>query len=206
MFLGVSSLLSSFSGYELIQYLCIYANTFPFSIQLLRKIYITSQPSGSSPMISDYMQMFSKWTEVFVTIKEWLTISGGAQDILDDAQLYSAVWSFLESGSDHSALKGTMFDAPPWEYLIETKRSVVAAFKSQTMWPTISHHNPRIPGNRDPRTRNISTRDPPDLDRMDPEAFVDNIDGMASAVLSNVTQEVWVSIRTPFFHLLTSIL
>jgi hypothetical protein len=197
MFLGVSSLLSSFLRYELfrlIQYLCIYANTFPFSIRLLHKIYITSQPSGSSPMLSDYMQVFSKRTEVFITIKEWLTIGGGAQDILDDAQLYSAIWSFLESSSDHSAFKGSMFDAPPvqaWEYLIETKRSVVAAFKSQTMRPMISCHNPR--------TRNISTRDPPDLDRMDPEAFVDNIDGMASAALSTVTQEVWVSISELLF-------
>ena len=169
-----------------------------FYIQLLRKIYITSQPSGSSPTISDYMQVFSKRTEVFDTIKEWLTIGGGAQDILDDAQLYSAIGSFLESALDHSVLKATMFDAPPvqkaWEYLVETKRSVISAFKSQTMRPTISRHNPRIPGNRDPRTKNMSiTRDPPDLDRMDPEAFVDNIDGMAAAALSNVTQEVWVS-------------
>jgi hypothetical protein len=144
------------------------------------------------------MQVFSKRTEVFVTIKEWLTIGGGAQDILDDVQLYNAVWSFLESASDHFVLKATMFDAPPvqkaWEYLVEVKRSVISAFKSQTMRPTISRHNPRMPGNRDPRTRNMSiTRDPPDLDRMDPEAFVDNIDGMASAALSNVTQEVWLS-------------
>jgi len=164
----------------------------------LRKIFITSQPSGSSPTISDYIQVFTKRTEVFVTIKEWLTIGGGAQDILDDAQLYNTVWTFLESASDHFILKATMFDAPPvqkaWEYLLETKRSVVSAFKSQTMRPTISRHNPRIPGNRDPRTRNISTtREPPDLDRMDPEAFVDNIDGMASAALSNVTQEVCLS-------------
>lgn len=97
--MGVSSLLSSFSRYELfrlIPYLWTYANTCPFSIQLLRKIYIASQPSGSSPTISDYMQVFFKRMEVFVTIKKWLTVGGGAQDILDGVQLYSAVWSFLE--------------------------------------------------------------------------------------------------------------
>ena len=53
-------------------------------------MYITSQPSGSSPTISNYMQVFSKWTEVFIMIKE-LTIRGSAQDILDDMQLYSIV-------------------------------------------------------------------------------------------------------------------
>ena len=85
-------------------------------------------------MISDYVQLFSKWTEVFVMIKEWLTIDGGAQDILDDAQLYNAIWSFLESAPDHSVLKTTMFDAPPvqkaWECLVQAKRSVISAFKS----------------------------------------------------------------------------
>lgn len=89
-----------------------------------------------------------------------------------------------------------MFNAPPvqaWEYLIETKCSVVTAFKLQTMQPMISRHNPQ--------TRNISTCDPPDLDRMDLEAFVDNIDGMASAALSTVTQEVWVSISELLFSI-----
>ena len=60
------------------------------------------------------------------------------------------------------------------------------------MRPNISlgMHGQRGQGGRGPRTRNVSTRDPPDLDRMDPEAFVDNLDGMAAAAFSNVTQEV----------------
>jgi len=164
--------------------------------QLLRKTYITSQPPGPSPTVSDYIQVFNRRNEVFVTINEWLTIGGGAQDILDDVQLYNAVWSFLDSRSDHSILKAATFDAPPvqtaLESLVEMKSSLLSTFKVQTMRPKISHHNPQTPGKRGPRTRNLSARDPPDLDRMDPEAFVDNIDGMASAAFSNVTQEVCI--------------
>jgi len=38
------------------------------------------------------------------------------------------------------------------------------------------------------RVRNLSTREPPDIDRMSLEEFVDNIDGMAFAAF-NVTEE-----------------
>ena len=85
-----------------------------------------------------------------------------------------------------------------WESLVETKRSLKLTFMSQTMRPTISRgfHNLRPQGNnRGARTRNISTRDPPDFERMDPEDFVDNLDGMAGAAFSNVTQEVCVFAR-----------
>ncbi|KAH9485798.1 Rho GTPase-activating protein 21 [Psilocybe cubensis] len=162
--------------------------------ELLRKIYISAQPPGSSPTIAQYMQVINKRSEVLSTTKEWLTSGGGAQDILDDTQLYNAVENFLDNTSDHLLFKSTMADAPPvqkaWESLMEEKDTVKATFISQTMRPTISrgHHQQRSQG-RGARTRNISTREPPDLDRMDPEAFVDNLDGMACAAFSNVTQE-----------------
>jgi BRCT domain type II-containing protein len=148
-----------------------------------------------------------KRSEVLVTIKEWLTIGGGAQDILDDVQLYNAVRAFLESRSDHLVFKSTMLGAPAvqkaWESLTETLRSVKSTFTSQTMRPTISHGlHQRSQPSRGARTRNISTRDPPDFDRMDPESFVENLDGMFSAAFSNVTQEVWPLYA--FFFCMTS--
>lgn len=135
------------------------------------------------------------------TLKEWLTIGGGAQDILDDAQLHSAVWSFLNSPTDHLLFKPSMFNVPAvqkaWSSLTDTLRDVKSSFTSQTRRPTITRglHGQRTPGTRVARQRNISTRDPPDIDRMDPEAFVDNLDGMFAAAFSNVTQEVRLSIK-----------
>jgi hypothetical protein len=167
----------------------------------LRKIYINSQTPASSSSISDNLDSADKRIEVLSTTKEWLTIGGGAQDILDDAQLHSAVWSFLISPTDHLLFKPSMFNVPAvqkaWSSLTDTLRDVKSSFTSQTRRPTIARglHGQRTPGPRVARQRNISTRDPPDIDRMDPEAFVDNLDGMFAAAFSNVTQEVRWSIK-----------
>ena len=173
--------------------------------QLLRKIYSTAQPAGSPPSASNHLLMARTRNEVLVTIQEWLTIGGGAQDILDDVQLFNAIQSFLEipielKPDDSPAVEQA------WELLVETKRSLKLTFISQTMRPTISRgfHNSRPQGNsRGAKTRNISTRDPPDLDRMDPEDFVDNLDGMAGAAFSNVTQEVCIVIYCLFIPCLS---
>jgi hypothetical protein len=134
-------------------------------------------------------------------MQEWLTIGGGAQDILDDVQLFNTVQSFLETDTEQQQqYMGKSGDnsiamEQAWESLLETKRSLKLTFMSQTMRPTISRgfHNLRPQGsNRGARTRNMNARDPPDLDRMAPEDFVDNLEGMASAAFSNVTQEVCV--------------
>ena len=139
-------------------------------------------------------------------MQEWLTIGGGAQDILDDVQLFNTVQSFLETETEQhymgfikSSLDGEDDNNNPiaaWETLLETKRSLKLTFVSQTMRPTISRgfHSLRPQGSHNrggARTRNgNNTRDPPDLDRMAPEDFVDNLEGMAGAAFSNVTQEV----------------
>jgi GTPase-activating protein BEM2 len=177
----------------------------------LRKIYFTAQPAGSSPSVSDHLLVARTRNEVLVTIQDWLTIGGGAQDILDDVQLFNAIQSFFENQTEQYMVKSD--DNPiaveqAWLSLVETKRSLKLTFMSQIMRPTISRgfHTLRPQGNnRGARRRNISTRDPPDLDRMDPEDFVDNLDGMAGATFSNVTQEVCT--RDPLFvyHLYLSL-
>ncbi|KAF8161574.1 hypothetical protein B0H34DRAFT_701542 [Crassisporium funariophilum] len=162
--------------------------------ELLRKIFITAQPAGPSPPVSEYLHVANTRNEVLVAMKEWLTIGGGAQDILDDVQLFNAVQSFLESPADHLIVKSSMFDVPAvsqaWELVSEAKRQINATFVSQTKRPSISRGiHKRAQNNVRTRMRNVSTRDPPDLDRMDPEDFVENLDGMACAAFSNVTQE-----------------
>ncbi|KAF8994802.1 hypothetical protein BDQ17DRAFT_1366382 [Cyathus striatus] len=164
--------------------------------ELLRKLYITTQPSGSVPPIPEYLKVMTSRIEVLETMKEWLMSGAGAQDVLDDPQLFTAVRTFLDSSSDHIVYKSATFHEPAvvqsWANLTKAKESFTATFTSQTMRPIIHrgphHHRPNTTANG-ARTRNVSTRDPPDLDRMDPEEFVDNLDGMACAALSNVTEE-----------------
>ena len=165
----------------------------------MRKIYSSAQPAGPPPSASDHLLVARTRNEVLVTIQEWLTIGGGAQDILDDVQLFNAVQSFLETQTEQQNMVRS--DDNPiaveqaWDSLVETKRSLKLTFMSQTMRPIISRgfHNSRAQGNnRGARTRNINSREPPDLDRIAPEDFVDNLEGMAGAAFSNVTQEVSV--------------
>jgi len=147
-----------------------------------------------------------KRTEVLVTIKEWLTIGGGAQDALDDPQLFSAIQAFFESSSE----PGTVSEFPPVQHAFETfseaKRSLQSVFVLQMKRPTIPHglqaqRSQRV--KKSTRAKNVITRLPPDLDCMDPEEFVDNLDGMASAAFSNVTEEVIFSFlyrqHSPYF-------
>jgi hypothetical protein len=77
-------------------------------------------------------------------------------------------------------------------------------FISQIQRPTTppAPQSPRCQaGTRSARRRNTSGRDVPDLDRMDPEAFVDNLEGMASAAFSNVTEEVMIHLLDLFISL-----
>ncbi|GLB37976.1 putative GTPase-activator protein for Rho-like GTPases [Lyophyllum shimeji] len=164
--------------------------------ELLRKLYITSQPVGSSPPVGEYVHVITARGEVLETIKEWLSVGGGAQDVLDDVQLFNALQSFLDSPSDHIVYEAKNFSAPnvqqSFSRLTEARRTLRSSFISQTMRP-LTTRGPAIP--RSPvndggfRTRNLSMREPPDIDHVDAEDFVDNLDGMACAAFSNVTEE-----------------
>ena len=71
-------------------------------------------------------------------MQEWLTIGGGAQDILDDVQLFNTVQSFLDTETEQqymgfikSSLDGEDDNNNPIaarETLLETKRSLKLTF------------------------------------------------------------------------------
>ncbi|KAF5374674.1 hypothetical protein D9615_008986 [Tricholomella constricta] len=164
--------------------------------ELLRKLYIASQPMGSSPSVAEYVHVTTSRTEVLDTIKEWLTLGGGAQDVLDDAQLFHALRSFLDSPSDHVVYEAKNYAESNVQQsvsrLTEAKQSLHSTFTSQTLRP-LTARGPPIPrgslNGGGVRTRNLSMREPPDMDCIDAEDFVDNLDGMACAAFSNVTEE-----------------
>ena len=179
-------------------------------------MYIMVQPSGSSPSIADYLEVLASRTRVLELISDWLTIGGGAQDVLDDQQLYIALSSFLGSSADHVVFKTENFEeqdvAVAWVGLSNTKAMVQSVFDAQTKRPTISkaQHLERgrgestsaVAGTPDAtsagRTRGVSNREPSDLDGLNAEELVDNIDGMARAAQSNVTEEVCFLLLEPY--------
>jgi GTPase-activating protein BEM2 len=135
-------------------------------------------------------------------MKDWLTQGGGAQDVLDDAQLHGSVLAFLDGPSDHLVHKAEAFDDPTvrqvWNGLQENHRILKACFSSQSQRPTLSRLHIRKMASAASRRRHTAPRELPDFDRMDPEDFVDNLDGMAYAALHNVTEEV--RLFGMFFH------
>ncbi|KAF8883269.1 hypothetical protein BD779DRAFT_1674611 [Infundibulicybe gibba] len=163
--------------------------------ELLRKIYITAQTTGPNPPVFDYLQVINNRREVLETIKEWFTVGGGTQDIVDEIQLYGSIRSFLYEAADHSIFQAPNFTDPnvnqAWLSLQQTKNSLSLIFGSQTMRPPVSRPPTlRATANINPsRTRNLGAREPPDIDHISPEDLVDNLDGMACATFTNVTEE-----------------
>ncbi|KAJ3722154.1 rho GTPase activating protein 22 [Lentinula guzmanii] len=165
--------------------------------ELLRKIYIKSQPVGSSPLPDQYLAVISSKSRVLDTLKLWLTKGGGAQDVLDDSQLLQALRTFFSSSSDHNihSSAATFEDSnvrQAWDNMTESRQTLEQLLRSQSMRPSNTRTHALFRNTvttTESRVRNLSTREPPDIDSVSPEEFVDNIDGMAFAAFNNVTEE-----------------
>ncbi|KAJ7747010.1 rho GTPase activating protein 22 [Mycena metata] len=165
--------------------------------ELLRKMYIQMRPRGPVPSVAEFLYVAGSRTEVLDTIKDWLTRGGGAQDILDDPQLHSAVRSFLDNPTDHVMPQSANSSDPgveqAWGTLTDVRCRLRRTFDSHTMrppapFPSLANATPASVNGQRSRPQN-QTRDPPDIDRIDPEELVDNLDAMACAAFGNVTQE-----------------
>ncbi|KAJ7077530.1 rho GTPase activating protein 22 [Mycena belliarum] len=166
--------------------------------ELLRKMYLQTRPQGPVPSVADLLYIAGSRTEVFDILSSWLMRGGGAQDILDDTQLYTAVCSFLDNSSDHVLPKSANANDPgveqAWSTLKDVRHRLRRTFTSHTMRPAAPfpslNHPPSaglVSGQRG-RPSNQS-REPPDIDRIDPEELVDNLDALAAAAFGNVTEE-----------------
>jgi hypothetical protein len=193
---------------ELINLTPVCVRALLFFIQLLRKMYITTQPNGSSPSVADYLEVLASRSRVLELVSDWLAIGGGAQDALDEPQLYTALNSFLNTTADHVLFKTETFEEPDvamvWVALMDSKTVLQGVFDSQMKRPMSQKLPPgtlrrgsgaTITGlisnsTSGGRMRSMSVRELPELDGMNPEDLVEMIDGMARAALSNVTEEV----------------
>jgi hypothetical protein len=130
---------------------------------------------------------------VLEAIKDWITSGGGAQDCLDDVQLFEAVRSFLDSPLDRSS-----FDAlttvesdigQAWDALDSVRQMTHAAFTTQTQRPPSAFLANARPLKSTPRARSFGNQ-PPDLDAISADELVENLNSMGSAALSNISEEV----------------
>lgn len=143
--------------------------------------------------MADCLELIRIRSQVIETMHEWMFQGGGAHDVLDDANLYRTIHSYLADETQHAAPASSAFDnftvQQAWSTCEQSRRSFASIFISQTMRPTSRD----VPAFKPPigniQTRNLG-RDPPDIDRIDPEQLVENLDTMAAAAFSNVSEEV----------------
>ncbi|KAJ7339081.1 rho GTPase activating protein 22 [Mycena albidolilacea] len=173
--------------------------------ELLRKMYMQTRPKGTVPTVAELLYVAGSRTEVLDALQDWLTRGGGAQDMLDDPQLYTAVCSFLDTPTDHAMPPSANASDPgveqAWGTLTEVRGRLRRTFETNTMrppapFPSLSRHTTSAMNGRS-RPQNQS-RDPPDIDKVDPEELVDAIDAMASAAFGNITEEARVSPPSAF--------
>jgi len=123
-------------------------------------------------------------------MKEWLCIGGGAQDALDDVQLFDGISSFLYSITDHRIVESPNFQDPSvcqaWSNLEQAKSSLIISFTSQTKMPKWTSSKISPPSS----TARKLIPDVCDIDSIGPEDLVEHIDAMACAAFSNVNEEV----------------
>ena len=126
-------------------------------------------------------------------MNEWMIQGGGSQDVLDDASLYNAIRNFIDDNSQHAMPTSPAIDnftvQQAWSTYEQSRKSFAASYLSQIMRPTSRDAFAFKPLISSLKTQNLS-RDPPDIDRIDPEQFVESLDAMAAAAFSNVSEEV----------------
>jgi hypothetical protein len=129
-------------------------------------------------------------------MNEWMVQGGGTQDVLDDASLYNGIQSFLDDSSQHAPPTSLAFDnftiQQAWSAYEQRRKSYVSSFVAQTMRPTSQDAVLFKPPVGNVRSQNIG-RDPPDIDRIDPEQLVESLDAMGAAAFSNIGEEVRLS-------------
>ncbi|KAG1740823.1 uncharacterized protein EDB91DRAFT_1053018 [Suillus paluster] len=159
--------------------------------ELLRKRFLGSRPS-SQPSSNSSLHVIHFRSEVLDTMKDWITSGGGAQDCLDDVQLFEAVRSFLESPLDRSSFDASTADdndfGQAWDALNNTRQTTLTAFAAHSQRPPSIFLGNARPLNSTPRTRSFGNQ-PPDLNEISAEELVENLNAMVSAAFSNISEE-----------------
>jgi GTPase-activating protein BEM2 len=159
-------------------------------VQLLRKKYQQAVVKSQIPSASHLLQAAQIRMDILETLRRWLDQGSGAEDALDDQQLYDAFKSFLEAPSEHESYTESqeLQLREAWNSLDQMRKTVAALFTAHTLRPpSKSNSTSDLLSGTEIRAFGIN---PPDLDTISAEDFANNIDAMAAAAFRNVTDEV----------------
>ena len=142
------------------------------------------------------MTSIKNCVEILEVLQEWIQKGSGAEDALDDGQLYDAFKAFNSELMQEGTFPNSQRDSTDVKIrearsnLCQAKESLVTLFMTQTKRPPIKKPNMELSevcGDGHSRRGNS---DPPDIDRLTPEELVNVVDAMMNAAFRNVTEEV----------------
>lgn len=158
--------------------------------EFLRKRYLSARLS-SSPSNVQINNVVRLRSEVLETMNEWINRGGGAQDALDDIQLFKSIETFLNESADHDLTRFILADDESGRRTVglldQIKKTLHMSFLSQSLRPT-RVVSPADESTDVPGVQSFGSQ-VPDLDQIDVEELVNNLDSMGSAAWRNVTKE-----------------
>lgn len=114
-------------------------------------------------------------------MRQWILSGSGGVDLLDDPELFTMWYSFLDR------VDGDLARNPPADAMLPPAlmdlRRISELYTASPVWIVAEEDADR---NSRTQTEKHGTA-PPDIDRVSPEDLVENLDGIAEAVMSLVT-------------------
>lgn len=128
--------------------------------------------------------------DVLSAITDWLRTGGGAQDALDDLELYESISAFLNNDNLHAAPSSASEPevlSTLWSHIASARDSLRAQFFKQTRRPDVP---PPSIGVSDPRSSLANYgSEPPKVDGSDAEELVNNLDSIGATVFRIITHD-----------------
>ena len=144
--------------------------------------------AGSRTVAEELPSLIHLRIAVLATLSDWMRVGGGAQDILDDAELHAAMNSFLHSSVDHhlpTAQSDYTNARSALEQLSKSRRGFERTFDAQTRRPSV-----RSDTVGETAPLGDLGRELPNIDSLTSEELVNHLDAMATAASSIVVDEV----------------
>lgn len=118
-------------------------------------------------------------------MQDWLVLGGGTQDILDDPELFDAWDRFLKMTLTLSVKSSSRLNVERLHSASAELRKLTSRYISGPKWTMKAGQD----NNLDPTPLVVFGSSPPDIDDSRPENLVNNLDSIAKAVMSLVSEK-----------------
>jgi hypothetical protein len=155
---------------------------------MLLRLFDTTLPSAA-PSNHDPTDDANLRLSILTVLSDWVTQGGGAQDLLDNADICRELRHFLHNDEKHAVPEGVSkgsVDGPAWEEVQDLRKSFVIAFERLIRRPALSALIVHEPG---PFERAYGPH-PPGIDDIDVEDLIGCLDAIGATAFRYVQPEV----------------